>query len=1193
MSTNVWTQPSPWTRADMIANAPTFTPVGAGAFPCATSPVKNGAGRGGSVVDGMANLHFGGAPKFGEVQVKEGEFRQASSQGGRRAGNGGGQHGGQGGGYGYGNGGGNSGGPNTHGGNGNGSYGQQAHGGSGGDRRGGPAGGGGGRPLPTRSAPLAVPATDPMQTDTEKVISDVKEHAAKIAKKNHSGISLINNSHGLRTEFAKGGKSCKIATNYLAMPKLPENMYVYSIRMLRPQGFAIKRRADKKLVFDRHCLTIPELARLPKRWVTDYSNIWSTEDLFNSTITTTPVRTLTTGIMNYENECGVTLPISRVEISYVDTINPRESVVQQFHVAGAVTNNNTRPALLLRGLNAFLTESARQPQQNPQQNFTFTSGSKAFDPATSTPLGPTLSTLAGFFLSARPGIDRLLLNINTATSAFFNRQTVQALLTTQPYDRLSREQRRGLIKGLKVRIMYSPAVPWTNRAEYRFIQDIHHLPASQHTWNGAQTINNFYNNISSQGHPFYPSTAVNVMPAAFSILVSTSSGNLAAATQQWFPANLLQIVENQRFGGLLEGTQTGAMVTAARMQPMVQAARILGQGLGMFGLNNQQPQGPLARVGLETGDRLLEIDGTWLNPPTVRYLAPGNAVRLANRPVQSASWNLQGTGFVIGSSITDLFYLNLTGLPDNNVGVQNVLTRTEQALYTHRVLVPGSVAPFAPVFQPQGSDLLNFQNPHYNNTNNIAPINPPLSPYEVRVLNVLDPIVQNHRWPIVYVLLKDKSQDQYAFIKRVAELRLGLQTVFVVCNRERLSRFDAQSASNIALKFNLRGFGVNHKLGDNDLKAIKAQGTVNTIVLGADVTHPPNNASPGTPSIAAVVGSTDEDFMHFPGSMRLQRSKQEDIVELGDMVKERLIDFQRVHGHLPTRVLFYRDGVSESQYDKVRTYEIPQIQKAFNWAAEFLAWEAKNPDSTGTLDAERNPWPPLTAVPQGQPSERDLDFDEKDVPTDYEIEDNTGLNTPFELTYIVVGKRHNTRFYPLDDKDCVQKRDGRKNDNVKPGLVVDQVITHPFSSDFYLQSHDPIIGTGKSAHYFVLQNGMGLSTAELHSTTHDFCYAYARATKGVSYCAPAYYADRLCDRARAYLRHWLKCYPGFRASRGRFTQATATQPVESFEDYNHFVKRELRDRQHWRPSSGHGEMKYGSERRNPWNADMDDTMFYL
>lgn len=49
---------------------------------------------------------------------------------------------------------------------------------------------------------------------------------------------------------------------------------------------------------------------------------------------------------------------------------------------------------------------------------------------------------------------------------------------------------------------------------------------------------------------------------------------------------------------------------------------------------------------------------------------------------------------------------------------------------------------------------------------------------------------------------------------------------------------------------------------------------------------------------------------------------------------------------------------------------------------------------------------------------------------------------------------------------------------------------------------------------------MGLSDSALQELTHKLCYTYVRATLGVSYAPPAYYADRLCERGRCYLRQW-------------------------------------------------------------------------
>lgn len=67
-----------------------------------------------------------------------------------------------------------------------------------------------------------------------------------------------------------------------------------------------------------------------------------------------------------------------------------------------------------------------------------------------------------------------------------------------------------------------------------------------------------------------------------------------------------------------------------------------------------------------------------------------------------------------------------------------------------------------------------------------------------------------------------------------------------------------------------------------------------------------------------------------------------------------------------------------------------------------------------------------------------------------------------------------------------------------------------------------IAGTARPAHYTVLLDEIfradhGANAANvLEKITHDMCYLYGRATKAVSICPPAYYADLVCTRARIH-----------------------------------------------------------------------------
>ena len=459
-------------------------------------------------------------------------------------------------------------------------------------------------------------------------------------------------------------------------------------------------------------------------------------------------------------------------------------------------------------------------------------------------------------------------------------------------------------------------------------------------------------------------------------------------------------------------------------------------------------------------------------------------------------------------------------------------------------------------------------------------------PGETELLRYLQRLPGDSSAPVLVVLPKHNN-DLYSSIKRVADLKLGRHVVCAVAhNMHGISvGSNDQYLANVGMKFNLKGGGVNHAVDQSHLQKIldNKSPTCSTIVIGADVAHPTGSARPGCPSIAAVVGSVDDNYLHYPGSMRLQLNRQESIGDLRDMVKERLIDWAAKHRHtLPTNMLLFRDGVSESQYEIVRSDEIPQLQGAFNDAYDRL-----NPGRS----------------PKSNPPK-------------------------FKLTFVVVGKRHNTRFFT--DENCEQnsflsdlkgnetlnhvypglergekqtfqeKRDRagkvmtrngkvlkytRVNHNIQPGFVVDKVITHPYREDFFLQSHMPLQGTGRSAHYFVLTNQMRLSSDQLQRATHALCYIYARATKGVSYCAPAYYADRLCDRGRAWLREWFL---------GRQGLAQDFKNKETSANFEARVLRTVDQGDYWRPQPSNPlPQKYGAVRKNPWHPNLDDIMFYL
>ncbi|KAI4624032.1 hypothetical protein J4E80_003845 [Alternaria sp. BMP 0032] len=217
-----------------------------------------------------------------------------------------------------------------------------------------------------------------------------------------------------------------------------------------------------------------------------------------------------------------------------------------------------------------------------------------------------------------------------------------------------------------------------------------------------------------------------------------------------------------------------------------------------------------------------------------------------------------------------------------------------------------------------------------------------------------------------------------------------------------------------------------------------------------------------------------------------------------------------------------------------------------------------------------------------------------------------GDATKLSLTFVIVGKRHHTRFYATKEsqtRKCTvnlgggQKEYGVINGNLMPGLLVDDVVTNPGNYNFFLQSHCAIKGTARSAHYHVLQDDMNLGSASLPDLTMQLCSAFSRATHSVSYVAPAYMADRLCERGRAYLRIWAsnhdqgELFELPQQANGKKAKLTKEQLM----NLKHgFALKLARDKTVW-GEHYHDDPNDDSKplRLNPWHPNLDQGMFWM
>lgn len=313
---------------------------------------------------------------------------------------------------------------------------------------------------------------------------------------------------------------------------------------------------------------------------------------------------------------------------------------------------------------------------------------------------------------------------------------------------------------------------------------------------------------------------------------------------------------------------------------------------------------------------------------------------------------------------------------------------------------------------------------------------------------------------IMFILGQKDSGALYAQIKRFGDCDHGIHTSCHVA-KHLFKEKNFSYYTNVGLKVNLKSGGVNHKL-NNEFGLIKEG---KTMLVGYDVTHPTNmNVVPGKepPSLVGLVASVDQDLAQWPAVAWQQKAKQEMLGSpLTDAFKSRLRLWQAKNANrLPENIVIFRDGVSEGQFVQVLETELPMIREACR-----SMYTVKQP----------------------------------------------------KLSIIVSVKRHQTRFYPTSPGEM------SRSGNIKNGTVVDRGVTLAKCWDFYLTAHDALQGTARPAHYTVLLDEVFISkygdraADELEGMTHQLCYLFGRATKAVSICPPAYYADIVCERARAHL----------------------------------------------------------------------------
>lgn len=327
--------------------------------------------------------------------------------------------------------------------------------------------------------------------------------------------------------------------------------------------------------------------------------------------------------------------------------------------------------------------------------------------------------------------------------------------------------------------------------------------------------------------------------------------------------------------------------------------------------------------------------------------------------------------------------------------------------------------------------------------------------------------------PLIICPLGDDRD--YALVKKFGD-RLGLTTQCLLPSKMfRGGRSNPQYVSNVVLKINSKLGGIDkvvHAPGSNE-HLLQTFFTGPTMVCGMAMSEDAPG-SVGNYSVVSLVGSLDmfaDKYAHSARNVN-KGMKEIDPIVFRALFKEVLYEFFNSNGCLPSRILFYRMGVSTGSIPKLLEREATQI-----------------------LELGK---------------------------TDDDIKNaNSGAVYTPQVSMILVQRRHHMRFYTEEHRF-------KAKNNIQPGVCVDSGVTNTGIFEFYLFSHTGIQGTSCPTHYRVLLNDVEDldSNHKIQDLTYYLSFEYAKTLTPVSMVTPCYYALNNANKVAKYSRDDDVCTDG-------------------------------------------------------------------
>ncbi|PIC28456.1 hypothetical protein B9Z55_020363 [Caenorhabditis nigoni] len=357
---------------------------------------------------------------------------------------------------------------------------------------------------------------------------------------------------------------------------------------------------------------------------------------------------------------------------------------------------------------------------------------------------------------------------------------------------------------------------------------------------------------------------------------------------------------------------------------------------------------------------------------------------------------------------------------------------------------------------------------------------------------------------LLFIVFSKSHWNFYGFVKQFCDVELGVASQHVTSHTAKKALNELSSGKKrifyqIALKINGKLGGVNQELdwSENAEMTVeekeKRKNMPLRMYVGIDVTHPTNGSGIDY-SIAAIVASMNPGGTSYrnmivtqeesrPGERPVAHGRERTDILEGKFVQLLKMFAENNDNRIPSQIVVYRDGVSDSEMLRVSHDELRSLKAEVE---RFLKERGKN----------------------------------EQIP---------------EYTFIVLQKRHKTRFFrkienerPKDEEAAKRWDEELKASqntgyvNPTSGTTVASTIVSKYKFDFFLSSHHGALGTSRPGYYTVMHDDQKMTEEEIKKMTYDLSFLSARCRKPISLPTPVHYAHLSCEKAKELYRCFKK-----------------------------------------------------------------------